>query len=797
MEADAQRWEAMWETFHAVLEAPPSERNNLLARRCGGDHALRAEVEALLASHESLGTFLETEGHFPRADRPTESRLAPGTVLGRYTIDRWIGSGGMGVVYAARQTRPERTVALKLVRERFEREIETLGRLNHPGIATLYEAGTLHMPSGHEQPFIAMELVEGQPLLEFAQDRRLLLAERLELLARIADAVHHANQRGVLHGDLKPSNIMVTKEGQPKVLDFGVARFIEDGALIMTRSEIDLAGTLPYMSPERFTGDRSQITALNDVYALGVVGYQLFAGRLPFAKEPESIFEMLEIIRAGATVRLGKVDPSLRGDVETVIHLAIDPDPQRRYQSAAVLAAELRRIVRHEPIIGETRGWWYRTVRFVQRNRAATAAALVVTLALIAATAISTRQAVRATAAEQRSRRNVETLWRFVQAVLYQIHDGIAPLPGSTPVRRDLVNTALGYLEEIRADAGEDPAFLLDLAVAYERLGDVLGNAQMPNLGDIDAARARYDAALSIVEPLHARFPDDVQIAHAVGRMNVRRAEAAAPGEGAGLEPGLIDRLGRGVAILRTVVSTGGGAGARLDLAHALIMDGWERQSEGEPEALLARGREALALAESVAASAPGDDAIAHELAVVRGWYGYMLIDQNQPAPALEVLIQARDWLEAHRAAHPLDSSAALIWARIEAWRGWALVETGHPTKGLALVGEAADLAMALAQANPEDQRFVRQLEVSTTMLARLHIKLGEAETTPTTQRQEHFAQAAILYTDALNMLAQRTRRGWTRHWEAHYEEMYASAARRAAERRDAMAGEAQQPDRP
>lgn len=315
------------------------------------------------------------------------------------------------------------------------------------------------------------------------------------------------------------------------------------------------------------------------------------------------------------------------------------------------------------------------------------------------------------------------------------------------------------------------------------------GNSQLPNLGDgdIDGARASFDAALDILEPLRAP-PRKVAILHALGRVSVRRAEAAAPGEGAGPEPGLIAHLGEGVAMLRAVVEAGGGSDTRLNLAHALIMDPGEPQCEGEHETLLARGREALAIVQDLAASHPAEERIAHELAVTRGWYGSMLVDRGLPREALVEMGPALDWLEAHCAARPLDARAALDRARVGGWWGWALEDAGRAEEGLACVAAAIELAAHLAQANPDDQRFVRQCEASTSMLARLHATLGEQETRTPAERMAHFARAAALYHKSLAMLAQRTERGWTLHSEGHYEQMYAAAAQRAEARREVLA---------
>src|ERR1051326_4928253 len=246
--------------FFDLIGLEPAQRSAVLESRCGADESLKAEVRSLLANHKDDSAFLATGGVRAMAGVKEIAPLAPGTRVSGYTIRGVLGAGGMGVVYVAEQERPRRTVALKLVRrnaesllKRFAHEAEVLGRLQHPGIAQIYEAGAadLHSGTAPPTPFIAMELVQGQLLTEHA--KHLSVRERLELMTRICDGVQHAHQRGVIHRDLKPANILIDNLGQPKVLDFGVARAAESGLTLATAGTGigQLVGTLQYMSPEQ------------------------------------------------------------------------------------------------------------------------------------------------------------------------------------------------------------------------------------------------------------------------------------------------------------------------------------------------------------------------------------------------------------------------------------------------------------------------------------------------------------------------------------------------------------------
>jgi len=256
----------------------------------------RAGETPSTASTPARPVIVHSVGHLPS-----------GTVVLRYRVERLLGEGGMGAVYLAHQERPAREVALKLIRpghtsermlKRFEHEAEVLGRLLHPGIAQIYEAGTADLGAG-PQPFFAMELVRGMPLTEYAAAKGLGTRARLELMARVFDAVQHAHQKGVIHRDLKPGNIQVTEEGEPKVLDFGVARVMDSDvhASSLATDVGQLIGTIPYMSPEQVGGDPAELDTRSDVYALGVVLFELLAGRLPYSLEKKLIHEAARVIR--------------------------------------------------------------------------------------------------------------------------------------------------------------------------------------------------------------------------------------------------------------------------------------------------------------------------------------------------------------------------------------------------------------------------------------------------------------------------------------------------------------------
>ncbi|MGZ4811721.1 MAG: tetratricopeptide repeat protein [Terriglobales bacterium] len=329
--------------------------------------------------------------------------------IGSYRILRLIAQGGMGAVYEAEQEKPHRIVALKVIKpgyadeemtRRFEQESQALGRLQHPGIAQIYEAGSAETAFG-TQPFFAMELVEGESLLTYAREHKLKTRQCLELMARICDAVHHAHQRGLIHRDLKPGNILVDASGQPKILDFGIARITDSDQQATRQTDIgQLVGTLPYMSPEQVMADPFEIDIRTDVYSLGVILYELLAGRLPYSIDRKTLPEAVQVIREQEATRLSSLSRGYRGDIETIVSKALEKEKGRRYASAFGMAADIRRYLNDEPITARPASTLYQVRKFARRNRGLVAAVAVVFVVLVAGIIASSLESVRAKRAE-------------------------------------------------------------------------------------------------------------------------------------------------------------------------------------------------------------------------------------------------------------------------------------------------------------------------------------------------------------------------------------------------------------
>jgi WD40 repeat protein/tRNA A-37 threonylcarbamoyl transferase component Bud32 len=408
----AEHYRRVMSAFEAASSATLERRSAILEERCGGDEALRREVEAMLAhavaddARLRAGAGLEAMMRAASAASPPrvgDPRAAPMSDLpmlaGQYRILRMIGEGGSAVVYEAEQAIPRRRVALKAIRSafasrqmllRFEQEAHILGRLHHPGVAQIYEAGAADAARG-DQAYFAMELVEGLPLTAHAERHRLGVDARLELMIKVCDAVQHAHQRGVIHRDLKPSNILVDAGGQPKVLDFGVAR-LEDvegmasasaGSALETRAG-QLIGTLAYMSPEQVAGDAREIDTRSDVYTLGVLLYELLTGAIPHPMRARSLPQMLAAIRDEDAPRVAATRHELAGDVDAIVAMALERDKRRRYQSASELGADLERHLAGEPVLAKQHSAAYLLRKQVYRHRYAAAAIAAALVALVA-----------------------------------------------------------------------------------------------------------------------------------------------------------------------------------------------------------------------------------------------------------------------------------------------------------------------------------------------------------------------------------------------------------------------------
>ncbi len=496
------------------------DRQDYIRTQCGTDDQLHQAVQILLNNDASPDAGLHTNavGHaIGQAAAEVFEKLAPsdsndrsaGRRIGRYLLIRKIGEGGMGAVYEAQQDNPNRIVALKIIRpgfaspatlRRFQHEVQVLGRLQHPGIAHIHEAGMDDTGDG-AQPFFAMEFVNGPPLNTYVEMHHLGTRQRLELLARICDSVEHAHQKGVIHRDLKPSNILIVDQGiensdhhrsssgsdsfhsQPKILDFGVARAINSDVHATTlRTDVgQLIGTVSYMSPEQAAADPDQLDTRSDVYSLGVICYELLAGRLPYDLAKRPIPEAMRIIGQEDPTRLSMVNRVFRGDVETIVAKAMEKEKSRRYQSAAEFAADIRRYLRDEPIVARPASAAYQLRKFARRNKILAAGVAAVFAALVLGV-IGTGLGLLHSREEARKAQKMN---EYLKGMIGWFHPSESR--GQDVALRDVLDEAARRIE---TDLPDEP----EIAAA---LHDTIGFAYV-TIGDQAAARSHLNSALAI-----------------------------------------------------------------------------------------------------------------------------------------------------------------------------------------------------------------------------------------------------------------------------------------------------------
>ncbi|HEY6305237.1 MAG TPA: protein kinase [Candidatus Angelobacter sp.] len=578
---DSERWRRVEELCHSALEREASQQAAYLDAACGADSGLRREVESLLAHQKQAAGFIETPalevaaqslaGEFELGDHD-EPLL--GRRLGAYQIVEKIGSGGMGEVYRAVRADDEyqTQVAIKLVRSgqdpdsvysRFKNERQILAGLDHPNIARLLDGGT----TGEGAPYVVMELIEGQRIDRYCDSNRLSTTDRLNLFRQVCAAVQYAHQRLIVHRDIKPGNILVTQEGVPKLLDFGIAKIVDpespaaqkDATLTVLR-----VLTPGYASPEQVRG--GAITTASDVYSLGVVLYELLAGcslyrragntpneiaRAVCESEPEKPSTAVRRTEVESKERGGqpiapdqtsgvreaspeKLSKRLRGDLDNIILMALRKEPERRYASVEQFSEDLRRHLQHLPVIAGKDTLGYRTSKFVTRHKGGVAAAAAIVATLVTGMVVTLHEARVARqqadlAREQRLR--AERRFNDVRKLsnsLFDVHDAIANLPGSVAARKMIVGMSLNYLDSLAGEAGGDASLQRELADAYSRIADIQGRPGTENLGDVSGAVASYRKAAQITEALWKANPQSDKDESALGVLYMRLGHALA-----------------------------------------------------------------------------------------------------------------------------------------------------------------------------------------------------------------------------------------------------------------------------
>jgi eukaryotic-like serine/threonine-protein kinase len=501
------------------------------------------EIEALVRSYEEGGTFLDHPVNVAAVDLVQDASLMPwvGRRLGPYQIIQKIGEGGMGTVFRATRVDGlyDKDVAIKVIRQgldtaffiaRFKNESRILAGIEHPNVARLLDGGITE----EGLPYVVLEYVAGLPIDEYCDQHNLSTDDRLKLFRTVCTAVQHAHQNLVVHRDLKPGNILVTQEGTPKLLDFGIAKILDpqqeesgtDGTLTILHMM-----TPDFASPEQVRGDT--ITTASDVYSLGVILYLLLTGKRPYRVKSSSPQELIKAVcetdpekpstaahrfedaaanagkpasksgipdTNGAPLRQRRRS-ALSKDLDYIVLKALRKEPTRRYATVEQFSEDIRRHLEHLPVSARKDTLGYRMSKFVSRHRAGVAAGVTVAAILVVGIFITLREA-------RIAERRFNDVRSLANSLIFDIHDSIKDLPGSTPARKLIIDRALQYLDSLSRESSGDLGLQRELASAYERVGLVQGHYLQNNLGDTKGSLVSYQKSLEIRQQIGAKSSD-------------------------------------------------------------------------------------------------------------------------------------------------------------------------------------------------------------------------------------------------------------------------------------------------
>jgi non-specific serine/threonine protein kinase/serine/threonine-protein kinase len=553
-----ERYSQVKSLFQLVLEQPAGGRAAFLERACGADRDLYERVRELVKSDSTSEDFLEKPAITPISKLMEEAAAEadekmPATI-GPYALQRPIGSGGMGHVYLAVRADKsyDKQVAIKVIRkgmetdrilQRFRRERQIVASLDHAHIARMLDGGA----TADGRPYFVMEYVDGHPIDQWCDQKRLPIEQRLRLFLQVCDAIHYAHQNLIIHRDIKPGNILVRPDGTAKLLDFGIAKLMnpELGSVVAERTATSMRMMTPqYASPEQVKGDA--VTTASDVYLLGIVLYELLTGHRPYEMREQGTMEAVRAVSQGEPQRPSealfrvketltiegarkitrninivsfarKCEPSkmvkrLQGDLDAIALRALRRNPKERYQSAAQLAEDIRNHLAQMPVLARAQSPGYRFGLFLRRNKTLALAATTAVLLLISVAVFALWQASLARQQRMRAEARFGEVRKMSNALLFDVQDTLAPLPGTTPARRLLVQKALEYLSNLARESAGDNSLQRELAAGYLRVGHLQGNPNFANLGDAIGAAASYKKARELQERILTAEPKNTAV---------------------------------------------------------------------------------------------------------------------------------------------------------------------------------------------------------------------------------------------------------------------------------------------
>ncbi len=768
------KWKTIKQIFSEVVELPLPERSRLLA---DSDAEIRREVEKLLIAHEQAEDFINTPILVEKglSEKEFEEDFS-GRQIDDYVILEKIGEGGMGAVFLAEQRGEEfnQKVALKLVKrgmdttavlKRFLMERQILAQLEHPFIARLLDGGST--PNG--VPYFVMEYVEGESIKKFCENHEFDARERLALFAKVCQAISYAHQKLVVHRDIKPSNIIVTAKGEPKLLDFGIAKLLSsdwDASTTEATATNFRLMTPEYASPEQLRGQLT--TTATDVYSLGIVLYELLTGVRPFNfknKNPHEFSEQILtreplrpslVVSSKSKVQSPKFEKatltnnelrtanrdqptnpkskiqnpkSLRGDLDNIILKAIRKDASERYRSVEEFGDDINRYLAGLPVRATADSNLYRFRKFIGRNRIGTAVAAVILLLSF----FSVWQAFVATRERRRADERFNQVRKLANAVLFDYQDGIQRLPGSTAIREKMVNDGAEYLDNLAAEKSADPNLQIELAKAYDRLGDIKGNFFTPSLGNSLAAKEFYAKALAIKEKLRLDFPNDWRYGEQIAVSYDKLADFEF---GNGNQTEAVGYYQKAVALRENILQN---AAAERDVRYRLMKSYRNiavrgRTPENTDESL-ALCQKAIGMIEELLKESPENVEYQESHAdFIEGTAAILETNQTRRAEAPEVYRKVIEMRRRHSAANPNNSVIRQKFGMSFSYLGDTFYELGNLPASIENYRQALEILDPLAAQDPLNEQLKQDQAAVRGSLA-----ISLAETGNTTESLEAF----------------------------------------------------------
>lgn len=751
--------EAELRRFHArELTAAEQSRVERHVEQCP---ACADRAAALLAEHNSWVERLRAARPILQdlATKQSQPDVMPGSLhIAGYDVRDEIRRGGQGIVFRALQESTKREVAIKILREgpgatdavrkRFEREIELAAALNHPHIVTVFDSSE----TADGNKYFVMDYVRGQPLDRYLATRSSSLVDRVALHSTICKAVNYAHQRGVIHRDLKPPNILVDDEGNPHILDFGLARqtTTADTAPMTTTGHV--AGTLPYMSPEQARGLPDAVDVRSDVYSLGVILYELLTGRYPYPVQGDTIQVLKHIAetppaRPSRPGRLpsddGTTDPALEtpptsslvidDEVETIVLKALSKERERRYQSAGELARDLDHYLAGKPIEAKRDSGWYVLKKTLRRYRVGVAVVAAFIL-LITVSAVSlgvmywAQSQARAEAERQANvaRERLHQVRQIANTLMLGVDPRISHLPGAAPARRFVVEAGLNFLGILARESADDPRIQQELAVAYITIGDVQGSPQTSNLGDLHGALESYRKAQDILADVAAANPQNLPLQHTllvshlkigdvVGKLGNRDAALASYRHALETCQRLRRASGKDVVI-----------DSHLASAHERV--GGTLKDLGQVKRALEHLHESARINGELAKDAPQQLEPRQGLATVHAHIGQIHYSQGRLAEALkayrECLAIGLRLLDAHPDHIVMRSQVGVA----HQWVGIILADMGQAEPAIQSFMQSIAVFEDLTHDNPQDVESQNLLATNYSKLGEIHLAAGRVE---------------------------------------------------------------------